>query len=395
MAINFQRIITTAAASVAFALAAAPVEANGSHGHGHRTKAVARKDSSAKSAPTEIKPARATPGGSYIVIDTKTGETLFEENSLAEREPASLIKTLALMPVFDAIRAGNLHYEDKLKLVAAEPEDIIRQAVLLQAAKRDKKGRVIVPAVPVGTPVPVEILIPAATVTSAADAVETLSVALCGTTDCIAGLMNKKLDEIFPNGHITVAKNGTGMPAKGQISNAREMAEIMRYMRNTYKDEFRFFGMDEYEINGQTKHGHMHVTQMYNRRGLIKSMSCKIEGGKTGYTNAAGSNIDVSAVCENHAIIAVRMGDNGAYARDVATVTLVDAGIAKARSIVPTPLHWPEVLTPAPELEPELDQNASLPEKKIGQGQDPSIPLSEVTAVMPVKIALPAPAARH
>ena len=297
------------------------------------------------------------PAGTSIVIDAETGKEIIPcDQCDTPRPPASMTKIVTAMVVFDAIRAGKFNYDTVLTLVASPDED--REAAV--GLHRNYHF-------PVGAPLTVDSLISATAVTSAADATMTLSNAICGTDDCIAALMNKKLDSILPPGHITHYANAHGMPDPRQITTAREQALILKYMVDNYPQEYRYFGQSGYNIGKKYMKGHNRLLVDYNTRSKFDPYSCLMEGGKTGFFRAAGSNIVGSAVCDGHRVIAVKMGARSAGSRDSEIVGLFDRGFKALKGTpvtVPGSLkpHRPGILRPTPDLEIEPD-NENQPEK--------------------------------
>lgn len=333
----------------AFALVAAPsAEAKTRH----RTHA-------AQPAPQK-KPA-ANPVGTSIVIDAATGKVIrLNGKDLCDecdtpRPPASMTKLVTAMVAFDAIRSGKLRYDTMLPLAAA-PEEDANAAVGLHRNY----------GFSVGTPLSVDTLLSATAVTSAADATITLSNAICGTDDCIATLMNRKLDTIFPAGHTTNYVNAHGMPDPRQVTTAREQALILKYMVDHYPQEYHYFGQNGYVIGNRYMKGHNKLLADYNTRSKFDFHSCQMEGGKTGFFRAAGSNIVGSAVCDGHRVIAVKMGARSAAGRDSEMVALFDNGLNALKG---TPVtapgslkpHRPGILLPTPDLEPEPDNENQPP----------------------------------
>lgn len=321
-----------------FALAAHPAEAK----RPHHTVAKTTSQKSAKSAPAKFT-------GSSIVMDGVSGQVLECNNCDTPRPPASMIKMLTAMVVFDAIRSGRLHFSDKLPL-AATPDEDANAAVGLHRNY----------SFPVGSMLTVNNLISATAVTSAADATVTLSNAICGSDDCIATLMNQKLDTILPPGHVAFVANAHGMPDSRQMFTAREQALVVKHFIDHYPKEVEYFGQNSYYIGKRFMKGHNALLRDYNHRSQFSPYSCQMEMGKTGYFGAAGSNLAGSAVCDGHRVIAVRMGARSSSSRNADVAAMFDRGFKAMKDLPPYPgvpngMHKPGILLPNPDIEQEPD----------------------------------------
>jgi len=85
--------------------------------------------------------------------------------------------------------------------------------------------------------------------------------------------------------------NASGLPDSRQISTARDIAILSRAVMRDYPQYYGFFGAKNFTHRGVT---------MRNHNGMLNTMP-GVDGIKTGYTNASGFNIAVSAVRNNNA----------------------------------------------------------------------------------------------
>ena len=100
--------------------------------------------------------------------------------------------------------------------------------------------------------------------------------------------------------------NASGLPDSRQISTTRDIAILSRAVMRDYPQYYRLFSQQNFTFRGVT---------MNNHNGLLFRMP-GVDGLKTGFTNASGYNLAVSAVRDNRRLIAVVMGGSSNAARD-------------------------------------------------------------------------------
>lgn len=352
----------------AFALTAIPAEARS---HGHAKAAATAK----KTAPKPANAPAAKPRGrdlrSSAAINTETGEILecnpAPEGCFEKRAPASTTKLMTAMIVFDALRSGRLHLNDREALVDARRERS-QGAVALQS-----KG------IPVGTELTVDTLLSAVSVSSAADATMTLSTAICGTSDCIVDLMNQKLAVIFknnPHGLHTNFANAHGMPDKDQYTTAYDQAVIGAYLANNYYNEATtYFSQTSYVAKGHNFPGHNRMLVNYTcTNSAFLPYKC-MEFGKTGFFRTPEPGglpamfcITGVAARNGYRVSGSTLGYSSDAARNTEETRVLNSAftqlekrhaptLPKGR---PMPLHFPS-LSPDPRVEPEPDQSQQIP----------------------------------
>jgi D-alanyl-D-alanine carboxypeptidase (penicillin-binding protein 5/6) len=367
----------------AFALTAIPAEAR-SHSHGKQAAAATSKKAAPKPAGDG---AAQKPRGrdlrSSASINAETGEILecnpAPEGCFDKRAPASTTKLMTAMIVFDALRSGKLHLQDRHPLVpiGASADDGGQGAVALQR-KTLKAGKKTIFAVPVGTQLTVDTLLSAVAVSSAADATMTLSTAICGTSDCIVDLMNQKLAVIFkdnPHGLHTNFANAHGMPNRDQYTAAYDQAVIGAYLGNNYyKEATTYFSQTSYEANGYNFPGHNRMLVNYTcTNSAFLPYKC-MEFGKTGFFRTPEPGglpamfcITAVAARNGYRVSGSTLGYPSDAARNTEEARVLNSAFTQLeRRHAPTlpkgrpmPLHFPS-LTPDPTVEPEPDQSGPL-----------------------------------
>ena len=139
-----------------------------------------------------------------------------------------------------------------------------------------------------GETVDVEDLLYGLVLPSGADAAEALATMVAGSNEEFAKLMNAKCAELGLK-H-TQFMNPTGLYDEEQYTTTSEMAMIMEY---AMKDELRakVLGTYQYKTKATTQHpeGIQLTSTMYSRIYGNEAPGVLVTGGKTGYTNEAGS----------------------------------------------------------------------------------------------------------
>ena len=112
----------------------------------------------------------------------------------------------------------------------------------------------------------------------------------------------------------TIFKNASGLPNKGQLSTARDMAKLGVAIRKNFPEFFYFFNKKTFVFNGIEYRNHNNLLGSY----------FGTDGIKTGYTNASGFNLVASVERNGQRIIGVVFGGKTARTRDKHMVKLLN-----------------------------------------------------------------------
>lgn len=238
-----------------------------------------------------------------IVVDSDTGVILHQSNPDKKLHPASLTKVMTLLMLFEAMDRGQVSLNDSIK--------ISRKAA---SASPSKLG------LSPGSTIRVKDAILALVTKSANDIAVAIAEHLGETEDRFAIAMTGRARELGMNN--TTFRNASGLHNPGQISSARDMAIMARYVINRYPDYYRYFKTQNFSYRGQNYHNHNHLMKSY------KGM----DGMKTGFINPSGFNLVASAVRGNNRLIGVVFGGRSANSRNEHMRELLDAGFKKALS---------------------------------------------------------------
>ena len=141
-----------------------------------------------------------------------------------------------------------------------------------------------------------------------------------GTEEAFVQLMNEHAQRLGLTG--TSYANSHGLPDERNYTTARDVSTLMRALMADFPEEYRWYALRAFTYNG--------ITQP-NRNRLLKR-DPSVDGGKTGYTKAAGYCLSVSANREGMRIIAVIMDAPRASERFRAAQTLLNFGYRNFRT---------------------------------------------------------------
>lgn len=227
------------------------------------------------------------PKNTAIVMDARTGEILYAERADSLRYPASVTKVMTLYLAFQELAAGRIHLTDQIlisPLAAAQPPTKLG----LRA----------------GETISLEDAMHAMAVHSANDMAVAVAEKIGGTESRFAALMSLKAQQLGMTN--TRYVNANGLPDNRQVTTARDMAILTRAVLRDFPQYYGFFSTEEFTYRGRT---------YVNTNHLLGKMP-GVDGLKTGFTNAAGFNLDASAVRNGNRLIAVVMGSSSSAARN-------------------------------------------------------------------------------
>ncbi len=241
-----------------------------------------------------------------IVIDARSGETLYEKNADARLNPASLTKMMTLYITFQEIEAGRLSLDTMVtvtKNAAAQPPSRL--------------------GLKPGQKIAVRYLIRAAAVKSANDAASALGDHIGGDQTTFAKRMTRTAKQLGMTN--TTFRNANGLTADGHLSSARDMTTLGRHLFYDFPQYYNIFSR-------RTADAGMATVRNTNSRFLDAYEGA--DGIKTGYTSAAGFNLTASAQRGNKRIIATVFGGTSTAARNAKMMELMDIGFGAAKNKV-------------------------------------------------------------
>ncbi|EAR50826.1 D-alanyl-D-alanine carboxypeptidase family protein [Oceanicola granulosus HTCC2516] len=241
-----------------------------------------------------------------MVMDARTGQVFHAENATTRLHPASLTKMMTLYIAFEAVERGEI----SLDTVVTIP----RQAA---AEPPSELGLVT------GQQIRFRYLIRAAAVKSANDAATAIAFAISGSQEAFAARMNRTARAMGMNS--TNFINAHGLTANGHMSTAADMTILGRHMIYDWPQYYNLFSR-------RTTDAGLREVSNTNRRFLDAYAGA--DGIKTGYTNAAGSNLVASAQRGSERIIVTVFGAPSSAVRNQRVMELMDLGFSRAPSQV-------------------------------------------------------------
>lgn len=252
-----------------------------------------------------------------VVMDARSGETLYEQNADARLHPASLTKMLTLYIAFDAIRRGEVSLDSMIT--------VSKNAASKPPSRLGLKA---------GQKIALRYLIRAAAVKSANDAASAIGDALGGNEARFAARMTQTARALGMRN--STFKNANGLTEAGHLSTARDMNTLGRRLFYDFPEYYNIFSRRETDAG-------MAKVRNTNRRFLDAYKGA--DGIKTGYTSAAGFNLTASAERGNKRVIATVFGGQSTAHRNAKMAGLMDLGFGNAKNNVavrkPAPANLP------------------------------------------------------
>ncbi len=248
-----------------------------------------------------ISPVEANSRYAGIVIDARTGKTLYKDHADAPRYPASLTKMMTLYLVFDALESGRITKGTKIP--------VSRNAAGEAPSKLGLKP---------GQTITVEQVILALVTKSANDAATAIGEFLGGSEAGFARMMTNKARQLGMNS--TTFKNANGLPNKAQKTTAHDMARLGLALRDHHPRYYGYFTTRSFAYRGRRFGNHNKLL------GRVKG----VDGIKTGYTRASGFNLVSSVETGGRSIVAVVMGGRTGKSRDAHMKHLISRYLPKA-----------------------------------------------------------------
>jgi D-alanyl-D-alanine carboxypeptidase (penicillin-binding protein 5/6) len=234
---------------------------------------------------------------SAIIMDADSGQTLFAVSPDTPRQPASTIKILTGL-----IAIKSLDFSESVAVshkAAEQPSSKVNLNQQKQYKAHD--------------------LINAVLLSSANDASVALAEKIAGSEQSFAQMMTMRAK--LCGAQNTVCKTANGLTAEGQSSTARDLATIFRHAMQDDEFSQRMKQVKTHTAEGQLLRNHNKA--LWQIKGA--------EGGKTGFTNAAGQTYVGKFKRGSKEIIVAIMGSNTMWAD---LKTLVEYGFAQPASTV-------------------------------------------------------------
>ncbi len=232
-----------------------------------------------------------------LVMDANTGRILHAVNADTRNYPASLTKMMTLYMIFGALERGEIKYQTKWKISAR----VARQPASKLGLKR-------------GQTLSVRDAILALVTKSANDVASLVAESLAGSEREFALAMTAQARKLGMTR--TTFRNASGLPNKGQLSTARDMAVLAQALLRDFPRHYHVFATARFDYQGRSYKNHNKLLTSYEGT----------DGIKTGYIRASGFNLVASVKRGNQRLIGVVFGGDSGSKRNRHMISLLDKG---------------------------------------------------------------------
>lgn len=245
-------------------------------------------------------PVAAAPFAAYV-MDARTGQPIYRQNSDTRLHPASLTKMMTLYMAFSAIERGQVRLDSRFTVsskAANEPPSKLG----LRA----------------GQQIELRYLLRAAAIKSANDAATAIGEGLAGSEEAFTQQMTQMARALGMNN--SQFRNAHGLTTEGHYSTAHDMSVLGRHLFYDFPQYYNLFSRRSADA------GIAQVSST-NRRFLDAYQGA--DGIKTGYTRAAGFNLTASAQRGNKRLIATVFGGTSTAHRNQVMAELLDSSFTR------------------------------------------------------------------
>ena len=238
-----------------------------------------------------------------LIMDADSGRILSQRHSNKVLHPASLTKMMTMLLVFEALDRKEIRKDTRIR--------ISKHAASMVPSKLGLKP---------GSSIKVEHAIKVLAAKSANDIAVAVAEHLAGSEKRFANGMTTRARHIGMKS--TRFKNASGLHDPSQVSTARDMALLARYILKRYPHHYKYFSTRTFTYQGKTYKNHNKLLGTYQG----------MDGFKTGYINASGYNLVASANRGGQRLIGVVFGGRSGKTRNDHMAVLMDAGFKKMGS---------------------------------------------------------------
>lgn len=225
---------------------------------------------------------------SWVVLDADSGVVLGERDGGHVQPPASLAKMMTLYLTFEALRDGQLRWDERI-------------AVSRNASAKIPMKLWVKP----GGTISVREAVDGMIVISANDAAAAMGERLAGSEAAFGRLMTRRGRQLGLRN--TVFTNPSGLSdGHRQTTTARDMARLGLALQRDFPREYGRFSQPSFVYRGMRLKGHNNLMYRYDG----------VDGIKTGFTDLAGYNIVSSLRSGARHLIGVVLGGKTARRRD-------------------------------------------------------------------------------
>ncbi len=236
-----------------------------------------------------------------IVVDAKTGNTLYSYAADSLRYPASVTKVMTLYILFQELEAGRLTLSSRLN-VSSYAASAIPTKLYVRA----------------GSTIKVEDAIKSLVTLSANDVARVIAENISGSERKFAERMTATARALGMSR--TTYTNASGLPSTRQVTTVRDQARLGMAIFQHFPQYYHYFQLRSFTYAGKTYGSH---NRLLGRNG--------VDGIKTGYTRASGFNLLTAARKNNRHVVVVGFGFSSGNARNAKVAELLNKYMGRAR----------------------------------------------------------------
>ncbi len=245
---------------------------------------------------------------SAILMESSTGQVIYEKDADTQRPPASVTKVMTLLLIFDALADGKIKLEDSVT-TSEYAASMGGSQVFLEPGEVQT----------------VDTLIKCISVASANDACVAMAEHICGSEEEFVAQMNKRAEGLgMKNTHFI---NCNGLDADGHLTTAKDIALMSRELITMYPQIHDYCTIWMENITHTTKKGTSEFG-LSNTNKLIRQYEYAT-GLKTGSTSKAKFCVSATAKKDDTELIAVIMAADDSKARVRDAIALCNYGFGK------------------------------------------------------------------
>ena len=208
-----------------------------------------------------------SPASHILLEDFDTGSVLLSRAANEKMYPSSMTKILTLYIVFDRLKQGALSLSSQFT--------VSEKAWRMQGSKM---------FVPLGGQIGLEDLIRGIAIQSGNDACVVVAEGVAGSEAAFAKQMNDTAKQLGMTGSNFV--NSDGWPDAAHLTTPHDLMTVAVALIRNFPEYYHYFSEREFSY---------HNIRQFNRNLLLGNPSLKVDGLKTGHTEAAGYGIVLSA----------------------------------------------------------------------------------------------------
>ena len=238
---------------------------------------------------------------SAIMIESSTGEILFQKNKDEKLAPASMTKMMSMLLIMEEIESGNLKW-DEMITTSEKASSMGGSQIFLK----------------VGEKMSVTDLLKGVAIASGNDAVVALAERISGSEEAFVKRMNTRAKDLGLRN--TNFVNATGLTADNHYSSANDMSLIAKELVK-HEKILEFTSTYEDYLRKDTKSPFWLV----NTNRLVRFKE-GVDGLKTGFTDEAGYCLTATMKKDGMRLITVVMKEENANKRSADTTKMLDYG---------------------------------------------------------------------